>query len=1225
MAGGRYDFALTVRCLVGCLSTLIALSGAVARGQAIPSGPMFDYTPQNAPVRQPKSYRPPKNPQPAKTPAASQNNPPAGQAPAPQSNPAANSAATPAVGSPTGPRAAPLLPNLPQVGDVKIEGNRSVTDQKILAVIKTRPGRPLDRTQVDEDVRRLLKTHLFINVEPRYERTPEGVLLVVFRVVERPTIRHVKVLGTDKSKTTLAKHHGLKVGDPLDPYAVDEGRSKLETWYHAKAYSQATVNTIEGDKPGDRGVTFVVNEGMKQKVHSVIFEGNTIAEDNRMRTQVQSKKPILWMFKGELNYDVVNEDVQRLIDYYRGLGFFRARVGRELLFNEKQNWCDIHFVVDEGPRYVVQNISIVGNTKIQESELREKLTLAAGEFFDQAKMNKDISSLQDKYGDIGFVFADVQAQPRFDEQPGKLDLVYKVEEGSKYRIGRITVSIGGDNPHTRQTAVYNRLSLRTGDIASTKKMRDSERRLKLSSIFVSDPQSGKAPKIVFRKPGAEEEESDDMIARRPSRGKKGPGVTMGGPGGGGMGGGGGGMGGGGGGGGYRGQSPDPLPVVQGEPSDDAPIEDMEIELIPIGDGPRPTTVARPVTGIDPKSVIRFQSPAWQPQYPGAAPQPEYGQQALGRTGPDTAGAGSRAATPSAVPPAGSNYAGLTAAASAPSAGAAPAAIQQAQYAEPAPGAAYLRPGAAASGVYSAPAAPAGAYPPATNPATTYPQTTYPAAQQYGGQPVAPVAPQYRATTAPAAAPYAQNVAQPAPAQYGAAPPPQYGAPVQPQYGAPAQPLYGAAAQPQQYGAPAQSPYGAPPQPAYGGAVARPASQPGSGYRGPEELFPQNGTPPPPVGQNFDPSGGSPLFNPDVEPIQDIPVEAIVNETQTGRLMLGVGVNSNSGLVGNAVIDEQNFSLSRWPRSWEDIRNATAFRGAGQQFRIEAAPGTQFSRYAINFHNPYLGNTPISFGISGSFFTRLYQDWTEQRAGGRVAMGYQFLFDPNLSIVGSFRAENVNISNPIPNAPQQLTSVVGNNTFLSGMVQLVHDTRNNAFLPTQGHRVSVGLEEGFGSYTFPRATIDASQFFLLRERPDTSGRHTLMLSTQLGFSGVNTPIYENYFAGGYTTLRGFYFRGASPTIGGVQVGGRFEFINSVEYMFPITADDMLRAVVFTDFGTVEQNITITGQDFRVAPGFGFRINIPAMGPAPIALDFAVPVHKAPGDREQLFSFFIGLSR
>jgi outer membrane protein insertion porin family len=119
------------------------------------------------------------------------------------------------------------------------------------------------------------------------------------------------------------------------------------------------------------------------------------------------------------------------------------------------------------------------------------------------------------------------------------------------------------------------------------------------------------------------------------------------------------------------------------------------------------------------------------------------------------------------------------------------------------------------------------------------------------------------------------------------------------------------------------------------------------------------------------------------------------------------------------------------------------------------------------------------------------------------------------------------------------------------------------------------------------------------------------------------LYDRFFAGGFSTLRGFEFRGANPVEDGVEVGGDFMWVNTLEYLFPITADDMIHGVTFVDFGTVEENVEI--QDFRIAPGFGLRITIPAMGPAPIALDFAFPVAEAPTDEEQVFSFNIGLQR
>jgi outer membrane protein insertion porin family len=156
-------------------------------------------------------------------------------------------------------------------------------------------------------------------------------------------------------------------------------------------------------------------------------------------------------------------------------------------------------------------------------------------------------------------------------------------------------------------------------------------------------------------------------------------------------------------------------------------------------------------------------------------------------------------------------------------------------------------------------------------------------------------------------------------------------------------------------------------------------------------------------------------------------------------------------------------------------------------------------------------------------------------------------------------------------------------------------------------------------------MDYRLYYLLRERPDGSGRHTLAYSFRTGFSGGNTPLFENYFAGGYSTLRGFDFRGASPQNMGVTVGGEFRFLGSVEYFFPLTADDMVKGVAFCDFGTVEEKIAIHADDYRVAPGIGLRLSIPAMGPAPIALDFAIPVAKEDTDRRRSFSFFFGYTR
>jgi outer membrane protein insertion porin family len=351
------------------------------------------------------------------------------------------------------------------------------------------------------------------------------------------------------------------------------------------------------------------------------------------------------------------------------------------------------------------------------------------------------------------------------------------------------------------------------------------------------------------------------------------------------------------------------------------------------------------------------------------------------------------------------------------------------------------------------------------------------------------------------------------------------------------------------------------------------------------------------------------------------VNVNLQEAQTGRFMVGVGVNSDAGVVGQILLDEHNFDWRRWPSSWNDFASGRAFRGDGQRFRLEAAPGTEVQRYLVSFQEPYLWDTPVSLGLSGSYYDRRFLDWDEQRLGGRVAFGYQWV-DRDVSASVSYRGENVKITDisiPIPD----LVEMSGDNALHGIGLTVANDTRDSAFFPTEGHYLEFGVEQVVGSFEYPRANITGRQYFMLRERPDHSGRHVLSVSSRLGFTGKDTPVYDNFFAGGFSTLRGFDFRGASPVRSGVQVGGQFMWVNTVEYLFPLTADDMIHGVAFVDFGTVEENVTI--KNMRVAPGLGLRLTVPAMGPAPIALDFAWGVERAEFDDLQVFSFNIGFTR
>ncbi len=772
----------------------------------------------------------------------------------------------------------------------------------------------------------------------------------------------------------------------------------------------------------------------------------------------------MYLFKGYLSWDQLDADVDKLTAYYRSFGFFQARVGRVIEMNDNDTWATVRFIVVEGPRYQVDEISFVGNKVFANDSLAMLIQLPSGKPFEQAEMSGDTQRLKDLYGSRGYVFADIRPETVFLEEPGKLRLVYHIDEGKQWRVGRVFVHINGDNPHTRIQTALNRLSIHPGEICDTRQLRASEIRIQRSQLFMVEPARGVVPKISFH--------IQDSDAELASGGKNE----------------------------FRGQSPD------------------QIELVP-SDRPGPLSQSAapgPPLLAPPGSHLKLQTIEVPPP-PGFVDRDDQIDVHL-----EFDDAPQRAAAPSSEP---ANAAPPEQRPRSPAAQRHE--VRRPPYEDIVPPAfapPVSRPvGRPTLGPYELLQSQGNAYqqipaqPAATSPVVRG-QSPYPAATStsvYGGVAVGATGPEAaRIGTSAYAVRQAASSPQPrgpqiVPTQYsvpsgtqstgqnGATPgPPVFGPPAlpPPQYGTP-QPI----GPPQPLGTP--QPLGAP-QPVGTPVYAQPLpGGPPPVMTGDPNVAPV--TPIPTNPQLFPSTPVDPFTPAYTDPFVDLDV--VVSEAQTGRLMLGVAVNSDAGLVGQILLDEQNFDWTRYPTSWDDFLSGKAWRGAGQRFRLEAAPGTQVQRYLASFQEPYLFDYPISLGLSGSYYTRRYFEWDEQRLGGRVSLGYQWT-EYDLSAALAYRGEVVNISNIKDNIPD-LEEVKGDNTIHGFKYTIANDTRDSIFLATQGHYLEVGIEQVIGSFTYPRFNLDARQYFLLHERPDHSGRHVLTAASQVDISGNNTPIYE----------------------------------------------------------------------------------------------------------------------
>ena len=393
------------------------------------------------------------------------------------------------------------------VADVVFTGNRYIQTHQLTRNIRTRPGRYFDPDKLKQDVDQLWRMPEIRRIEgPFLEKTPNGVIVTI-RVEERNAINQVEFIGNrGLSDRQLQKTAGIENGDPLDSHSIRMAKTRIEEYYKEKGYPRTQVELTEGNEEGDGKVIFLIHEDEKQRIWKVEFEGNEIASDGRLRHFIKSKPGILHYFGGLAKRDELEQDITRLTTYYRSLGFFNAKIGREYEESNDGKWMTIRFIINEGPRYKVRNVKFVGNKAFQDEQLIQLLELKPGvetgaPEFNVSKMNLDVTSLRDLYGGQGFVFANVEAEPRFLEEPGLLDLVYKIEEGKQYRVGKVNVHYDGDYGITKREVVLNRLSVRPGDLIDVREIRRSERVLGNSQVFAAQGTPGaQPPRIVVRPP-----------------------------------------------------------------------------------------------------------------------------------------------------------------------------------------------------------------------------------------------------------------------------------------------------------------------------------------------------------------------------------------------------------------------------------------------------------------------------------------------------------------------------------------------------------------------------------------------------------------------------------------------------------------------------------------------------------------------------------------------------
>ena len=366
------------------------------------------------------------------------------------------------------------------------------------------------------------------------------------------------------------------------------------------------------------------------------------------------------------------------------------------------------------------------------------------------------------------------------------------------------------------------------------------------------------------------------------------------------------------------------------------------------------------------------------------------------------------------------------------------------------------------------------------------------------------------------------------------------------------------------------------------------------------------------------------LEPGEEALRDAVVK--VEEGQTGSIFFGAGFSTESGVMGQATLRERNFDLFNWPSSWNDLVRGNAFRGGGHKLNIRLTAGTELNNASVTFTNPHVWNSPYRLSTSAYSLSRVLDDYDMTRTGARVSVGRYLTRDVLVEVTPGY--EQIELDDVDDDTAAEIKRDEGEHDKPFLRLGMEIDRRDEPVIPSAGYIVRSEVELAGGDVETTKFTTRGTHYWTVFE-PRGWGKHIFSLGGRLGIVtdyGDRVPVFERFYAGGRTSLRGFDYYGVSPVdpVTEEQIGGESMLIGSAEYSIPIMTED-LRLVGFIDAGYVEEDADdlFSGWDrLRVGTGFGLRWRLPALGNSALAIDIGIPVEREDFDDTRNFHLSLG---
>ena len=345
-----------------------------------------------------------------------------------------------------------------RVKTINIEGNQVFSATRLKMRLQTWHSSKLwggaakfSREKLTEDCKILRrfyrkKGYSEVSVTSTIQKERESASVQVeFSIFEGPRYLVSFIGNTTFWDFTLKKDLVLFTAGNSDGLGMRKSIRKIRQRYRTAGYLDAQVTIQEppalSGTQGTRPVTFVIDEGQRYLVGSIIFSGNRSFSTKKIRQQMLTAPPG-FMRVGRYVPETLNDDIRAIKALYVESGFRSVDIEYAIDAKPAVDKAEIIEVnvklsIKEGPQTIVHQLSIKGSAAPVVDNDAEILAMKAGSPYRKYLLKTEETALAAWISEKGYPHVQVTSSVSISPDGRSADIVYSVDPGPYVKMGQI--------------------------------------------------------------------------------------------------------------------------------------------------------------------------------------------------------------------------------------------------------------------------------------------------------------------------------------------------------------------------------------------------------------------------------------------------------------------------------------------------------------------------------------------------------------------------------------------------------------------------------------------------------------------------------------------------------------------------------------------------------------------------------------------------------------------